>query len=134
MLPVLNDAHLRLLHPSQQLVDEPQAPFVLRRGHGHQLGASHRSPQQSGARSAHRSQQRLSQREASVGGSEAAALRPAAAQSLGEAAPPVDAGALQPEGDQLLLKARNSAEHKQKPGSATGTEQLLLSGGNFLPS
>ena len=36
------------------------------------------------------------------------------AQGLGEVAFPVDAGALQSEGDQLLLKARHSGDEREK--------------------
>lgn len=44
----------------------------------------------------------------------AGVLWPRAAQGLGEVAFPVNAGALQSEGDQLLLKAGHSGEVTQK--------------------
>lgn len=44
----------------------------------------------------------------------AGVLCPSAAQGLGEVAFPVDAGALQSEGDQLLLKAGYSGDGRQK--------------------
>jgi len=109
----LTGADLRLLHPSQQLVDEPQASFVLWRRHGHQLGASHGSPQERGSGCSHGPQQSLSQREAAVGGSLAGEFCPGAAQSLREVAFPVNAGALQSEGDQLLLKAGHSVNETE---------------------
>lgn len=105
------ETDLRLFHPSKQLIDEPQASFVLWRGHGHQLGASHWPTQESGtdrSHSAHSPQQHLAQRQATVCGSVAGVLCPSAAHGLGEVAFPVEAGALQPEGDQLLLKAGHS--------------------------
>lgn len=61
------------------------------------------------AHGGHSSEQRLSQGQAAVAGSLAGVvLGPGATQALGEVAFSVDAGALQSEGDQLLLKAGHS--------------------------
>lgn len=110
MIQIL-DTNLCLLHPSKQLIDEPQAAFVLWWRHGHKLRASHWLPQERGpdsSHSTHSSEQGLPQWQAAVSGSLAGLFCHGAPQGLGEVAFPVDAGALQSEGDQLLLKAGHS--------------------------
>lgn len=99
-------SNLCCLHPSQKLVNEAQAPFVLWWWHGHQFGARH-GPSEQVRHDACCPQQRLRSKRGQAPRGEPLSLL-SHHSSWQEVALSVNTGALQSQGDQLLLQTCHS--------------------------